>query len=61
MNKIKFDEINKFYFIKIFEKSMREKIKRKFKLNMLINNDSNYMLFVSSFIKKTFIKDVVVF
>ena len=60
-NKTKFNEINKFYFIQIFEKLMREKIKRKFKLNILINNNSNFILFVLSFIKKTFIKNVVIF
>ena len=53
--KKKFNNINKLYFIEIFNKSLREKITKKFKSLKLSNNDSNFVLFASSSSKTTII------
>ena len=53
--KKKFNNINKLYFIEIFNKSLREKIIKKFKSLKLSNNDSNFVLFASSSSKTTII------
>ena len=51
--KKKFNNVNKLYFVKIFDKSLREKATKKFKSFKLSNNDSNFVLFASSFSKTT--------
>ena len=46
--KKKFDNMNKLYFVEIFNKSLREKAIKKFKPLKLSNNDLNFVLFASS-------------
>ena len=46
--KKKFNNINKLYFVEIFDKSLREKAIKKFKSLKLANNNSNFVLFASS-------------
>ena len=53
--KKKFNNVNKLYFIEIFNKSLREKIIKKFKSFKLTNNDFNFVLFASSSSKTTII------
>ena len=43
-NKKEFDEVDKSCFAKTFEKSLREKIKRKFTPNMLADDNPDFVL-----------------
>ena len=52
INKKKFDKVDKLCFVKFFNKLLRKKSKRKFKAVMLINDDLDFVLFVSFSFKK---------
>ena len=60
-NKKEFNEVDKSYFVKRFNKLMREKLKRKFVANILVDDNPNFVLSAPPPIKKKDIDPVIPF